>query len=363
MWLLDTEHYSLRRFDKPPARYAILSHVWRHSANEPEQTFSDIRSIRSSKNLSGKLRHCCKHARRQGIHWVWVDTCCIDRTNSVEISESINRMFEWYSNATVCYAFLYDVKASENPAELGSSFRQSKWFTRAWTLPELLAPRNMVFFASDWTTLGTKAFLVDILADITGIDVDVLTFCVPLSSVAVATRMSWAAKRQARHQEDLSYSLLGIFNIKMPTVYGEGDRAFRRLQEEIMRTCSDQTLYTWGHSVVLSRSPHLTSQSLPLNSTVDSTPSLLETLRTEASHVPLLQFDGGNHSRTTITPDTNLLAPSPSAFTVAPPAPPQPVPIKSNIFLASLKGMNFERDRASDVSLLSFSFEWASMPI
>lgn len=266
MWLLDTEHVSLRYFDKPPSRYAILSHVWQ--AGE-----QDFHSIGPYHNLTPKIRACCHHARLQGFNWIWVDTCCIDKTNSVELSEAINSMYKWYANATICFAYLYDVDISENPAATNSTFRRSVWFTRGWTLQELIAPRAIVFFSKDWKVLGTKDFLADLLEDITGIDVSVLTSRVQLSSISIAQRLSWASWRNTTRVEDAAYSLMGLFDINMPTIYGEGPRAFRRLQEEIMKTSPDHTLFTWGPTLTLSTNTRSSDNSVGLTATPGRSPT------------------------------------------------------------------------------------------
>ena len=323
MWLLNTDNYTLRQFDKPPGRYAILSHVWQHDGPEPEQDFHQVHAARSAKSISRKIREFCKHARAQGFHWAWADTCCVDRANSVEFSEATNAVFAWYAGAGVCFAYLHDVGASEPPAGAGSAFRRSAWFRRMWTLPELLAPRNMVFCANDWTALGTKAFFADVLAEITGIDVAVLTFSRPLSSVSVAERMSWASGREATLVEDEAYALLGIFDVNMPTMYGEGRRAFQRLQEEIMRTSPDQTLFVWGESV-----PR--SGNYP---THDPSP-------TTALYAP--PYDSHNDpAQKFTTHDTlsmNLMAPSPSRFKLIPSLGP-PMPISDTEFAEMLSAM------------------------
>ena len=307
MWLLDTEHISLRYFDKPPSRYAILSHVWQDN----EQTFH---SIGPHFDVTPKIRECCNHARLQGFHWIWVDTCCINKTNSVELSEAINSMYKWYANATVCFAYLYDVKVGENPATPGSSFRRSVWFTRGWTLQELIAPKAIVFFSGDWKVLGTKDFLADLLEDITGVEVGVLTSRTPLSSISVARRLSWASSRNTTRVEDAAYSLMGLFDINMPTIYGEGPRAFRRLQEEIMRTSPDHTLFTWGPSLTLrSRTqPALNSSN---NASLDRLPDRRISL------------------------ESYLLAPSASSFVTLPHFP-TPTSVPHSDFTASLKAFN-----------------------
>ena len=185
-------------------------------------------------------------ARRDGYRYIWIDSSCIDKASSSELSEAINSMYNWYRGAQVCYAFLSDVSTSDDIGAGGSEFRRSRWFTRGWTLQELIAPRVVVFLSRDWKGLGTKDALADLISCITHINRGILTHETSLSDESVAERMRWAASRQTTRVEDGAYSLLGIFEITMPTLYGEGRYAFRRLQEEILRRIPDQSLFAWG---------------------------------------------------------------------------------------------------------------------
>ncbi|EIW62998.1 HET-domain-containing protein [Trametes versicolor FP-101664 SS1] len=251
MWLLSTDHLELvhfDRFDQVPGGYAILSHVWQAS----EQSFQEVQELQIAGTpyddpiLSAKIRGCVQAAKTHGLDWLWIDASCIDKKSSAELSEAINSMFSWYAEAQICYAYLQDVPNSCLLNSPGSAFRASRWFTRGWTLQELIAPRCLVFLSSEWTHLGTKASLAPLLSEITGIDIEVLTNRRELQQVSVARRMSWASKRQTTRVEDEAYSLMGLFGITMPTIYGEGGEAFRRLQEQIMKHSSDQTLFAWG---------------------------------------------------------------------------------------------------------------------
>ncbi len=196
--------------------------------------------------MSEKIRRACAVALAHGYLYIWIDSCCIDKTSSAELSEAINSMYTWYQNAAVSYAFLADVPSDQNPRADNSAFRQSRWFTRGWTLQELLAPRVVLFLSRDWQVIGTKISLGHTIEHITTIPFSVLTFQSPLRDVSVARRLSWASNRRTTRVEDEAYSLIGIFDINMPTLYGEGQRAFIRLQEEILRRIPDQTLFTWG---------------------------------------------------------------------------------------------------------------------
>ena len=265
MWLLNTRSYYLHLFSDPSqVTYAILSHVW---SKDGEQSFQDVMRIHEEARLlldledgldtsnywdsvigrlSPKIKDFCDFALENGFEWVWVDTCCIDKTSSAELSEGINSMYAWYAASAVCYAFLHDVDDDCDPCEEGSSFSTSSWWTRGWTLQELIAPRCVMFLSRDWSILGSKASMADVVTRITGIGADVLTHQKSLDDVSVACRMSWASKRRTTRVEDAAYSLMGIFGVNMPTIYGEGSDAFIRLQEEILRRAPDQSLFVWG---------------------------------------------------------------------------------------------------------------------
>ena len=196
-------------------------------------------------NLSPKIRDACAVARADGYRYIWIDSCCIDKTSSSELSEAINSMYQWYAHAGVCYAFLADVPAKADHDRAGSRFRRSRWFARGWTLQELIAPLHVVFLSKDWVDLGSKHTRAGLVREITGIAYNALLHVEPLDKFSVAQRLSWACGRQTTRVEDQAYSLLGIFDINMPSLYGEGHRAFRRLQEEIMRRIPDQSLFAW----------------------------------------------------------------------------------------------------------------------
>ncbi|KAF4628843.1 hypothetical protein G7Y89_g9309 [Cudoniella acicularis] len=241
MRLLNSTNIELEEFpdDRIP-KYTILSHRWQ----DGEVSLQDMQSATAIKKTGYiKLKLCCNQAAKDDLQYVWVDTCCIDKTSSAELSESINSMYRWYQNAVVCYAYLIDVESTGVPND--SSFSKSVWFTRGWTLQELIAPLNMEFYDSAWCKLGTKECLMDTIAVTTGIDVEALKGVDP-EHFSVAKRMSWASKRTTTRAEDITYSLLGIFGVNMPMLYGEGDRAFIRLQEEIMKHSDDHSIFAWS---------------------------------------------------------------------------------------------------------------------
>lgn len=253
MWLINTRTLKLESFLEsavPP--YAILSHTWA----EEEVTFSDMRSkwnAKGAKHKKGfaKIRQTCVQACRDFFAYAWIDTCCIDKSSSAELQEAINSMYRWYEQAKVCYVYLPDFSSAKVafPSHLHEEthmLRGCKWFTRGWTLQELIAPREVRFYGANWTCIGTKATLAGALAYVTGVDFGVLTHSRELSSLSIATRMSWAADRHTSRVEDRAYSLLGIFNVSMPMLYGEGTRAFVRLQEELMKYTSDHSIFAWN---------------------------------------------------------------------------------------------------------------------
>ncbi|KAI1817834.1 heterokaryon incompatibility protein-domain-containing protein [Poronia punctata] len=250
MRLINVKTFELEDFlDYKAPPYAILSHTW--GDDSEELTLRDVETGRTSKPGVGsvKFQGSCRQAEKDGLGYIWIDTCCIDKTNLVELSEAINSMFRWYRNASVCYAYLSDVPARDNDyaGEPESKFRASRWFGRGWTLQELLAPKRMRFYNSAWSCLGTKGKLWTVIGEITGIPCPILLGITNLRSASVAQRMSWAAGRETKRKEDLAYCLLGIFGVTMPMIYGEGgDQAFFRLQEQIMKMTRDDSILAWG---------------------------------------------------------------------------------------------------------------------
>ncbi|KAL6877747.1 hypothetical protein HDV57DRAFT_510232 [Trichoderma longibrachiatum] len=231
----------------PP--YAILSHTW--GSDSDELTFRQVENGEIDKQTLGsiKLRGCCQQAQKDGLGYAWIDTCCIDKTNLVELSEAINSMYRWYSRASVCYAYLSDVPDNDVPPRPGSKFRSSRWFQRGWTLQELLAPKLVRFYNSEWRSIGTKGTICAVIKNITRVPQQYLLGITSLHGASVAQRMSWAAQRQTKRAEDMAYCLLGIFNVTMPMIYGEGgEQAFFRLQEQIMKTTRDDSILAWGLS-------------------------------------------------------------------------------------------------------------------
>ncbi|KAE9375134.1 HET-domain-containing protein [Stipitochalara longipes BDJ] len=243
MRLLNAQTLQLEEFwegGSTRPKYAILSHTWGSEEVTLQEMQGNTNLIRHKSGFS-KIRDSCDQARRDQYDYVWVDTCCIDKTSSTELAEAINSMYQWYKDSAVCYAYLADVR---NSPDVISQFRRSRWFTRGWTLQELLAPSRIKFFDCNWSDIGNKADYMKEISEITGIDLYALAGG-DLQNLSVARRMSWAASRQTTRLEDIAYCLLGIFQISMPLLYGEGARAFQRLQEAIMNYTPDQSLFAW----------------------------------------------------------------------------------------------------------------------
>ncbi|KAI0842623.1 HET-domain-containing protein [Hypoxylon sp. FL0890] len=274
----------------PP--YAILSHTWcKH-----EVTFQDL-SKPDHKSYQGyaKIDGCCQQAAKDGLDYVWIDTCCIDKSSSAELSEGINSMFQWYKNSAICYVYLSDVLANDDPFSTPSDFRQSRWFTRGWTLQELLAPMELVFFDTNWDeiqigritrSLGpargdqissaiqnqehclNRLGLLTLLSDITNIPKRALDTG-DFSQFCAAARFAWAADRETTRVEDRAYSLLGLLEVNMPLVYGEGNKAFIRLQEEVIKSRDDDSLLAWGYGLISKEQPRIHADSVLAQSPFD----------------------------------------------------------------------------------------------
>ncbi|CAP64762.1 uncharacterized protein PODANS_5_3180 [Podospora anserina S mat+] len=221
MRLINTNDGRFKEFignDIPP--YAILSHTW----EDGEVTWADMKSGRyqmfRSKKGYKKIDMTCRIAKKDGYQYAWVDTCCIDKSSSAELTEAIKSMYQWYQQSSVCYVFLSDLPPPRvTPLEITLS--RCRWFARGWTLQELIAPANVVFFDGEWKDRGDK------------------------ETMSVAPKMNWAASRTTTRIEDTAYCMLGLFNVNIILLYGEGTKAFRRLQEEIIKYTADFSIFAW----------------------------------------------------------------------------------------------------------------------
>ncbi|KAI7356581.1 hypothetical protein KC354_g10365 [Hortaea werneckii] len=317
MWLLNAKTYALKFFHtaKTAPPYAILSHTW----EDDEVLFKDMDDLERAKAKSGwqKIEYTCRQALEDGLEWAWVDTCCIDKCSSAELSEAINSMFNWYKFSTVCYVYLCDLtmtatlrddypmvstwlERAKKMAPIRSSFfdqglhpyetvwreheahfkkvtsetmsamrndnegysrpcneseillidtlgafTRAKWWSRGWTLQELIAPWNVVFMDQHWQQIARLLDVVVTVSTISSVDIAVLLKTAPLQSRCIAERLSWASKRSTTREEDTAYALLGIFDANMPLLYGEGGGAFERLQEVISQRSNDLSIYAW----------------------------------------------------------------------------------------------------------------------
>lgn len=230
---------SLTKDGTRPASYAILSHTW--GSDDDEVTFDDLKN-KTGKNKAGyaKLRFCANQAKEDGLQYFWVDTCSINKANHAELSEAITSMFRWYQEATKCYVYLSDVSVGDDSQSVKrhtweTAFQTSRWFTRGWTLQELLAPASVEFFSVEGRLLGNKQTLEGLIHGITKIPVAALRGT-PLSSFTVDERLQWTKCRETKKPEDQAYCLLGIFGVFMPLMYGEGQNAYTRLKEEIKKS-------------------------------------------------------------------------------------------------------------------------------
>jgi len=253
MRLLNTSTLEFSEFfDENIPGYAILSHRWESGddGRSEEVSYEDfVARRRPSSRGTQKIKNFCHQATTAGYNWGWVDTCCIDKRSSAKLSEAINSMFKWYQRSAICYVYLSDVIGMQD-------IEQSQWFTRGWTLQELLAPGHEEFLNRNWDPLGTRESLGQQILHVTGIDRVFLANSdnsytqrgrvYRVRTAPIALRMSWASKRRTSRAEDMAYCLLGLFGINMSLLYGEGrSAAFRRLQLEIITRSDDVSIFAW----------------------------------------------------------------------------------------------------------------------
>ena len=245
--------------DDEATKYVILSHRWIDPTEVDYEEMVDLAKM--DREEQDQIRSClgykkivdtCSQAKQDGYEWLWIDTCCIDKQSSAELSEAINSMYRWYANAEVCYAYLHDIDDSSFPTQRDKekypkSNGWPEWFSRGWTLQEMIAPRNIQFLNKHWRPIGDKKSLAKILNTITGVPEHILADGLEENRSCVAQIISWAATRTTTRVEDRAYSLMGLLDVNMPMLYGEGKKAFHRLQLEIIRSSNDQSIFAWGH--------------------------------------------------------------------------------------------------------------------
>ena len=228
--------------------YIILSHMWMGDEVEYEnmENFGKIRASpfydqsESAAKIVGACQKVLAYDKGKVKH-LWMDTVCINKQDAAELSASINSMYRWYKGAEACFAYLRDF-----PTEKVQVFTQSRWFDRGWTLQELVAPKKVIFYDKHWKEIGSKSALYKQLEKRTKINSSTLLEPAAVNHASISERMSWYVGREVRVPEDTAYCLLGLFGVNMPLLYGEGqERAFQRLQEEIMRYSDDHSLFAW----------------------------------------------------------------------------------------------------------------------
>ncbi|KAG2363718.1 hypothetical protein BDR07DRAFT_1403379, partial [Suillus spraguei] len=230
-------------------RCVTLSHRW--EGKEP--LLHDIKDkvVDELEAVGGitKLQSFCKTARAAGYRWGWIDSCCIDQANNVELQKSLNSMFTWYRTSALTMVYLSDVPPSSKPGALA----RSAWNTRGWTVPEFLAPKVIRFYQSDWTPYlddhspnhKKSAAIMQELGDATGIDAQTLVAFSP-GMINAREKLQWASTRFTTVEEDIAYSLFGIFGVQLPIMYGEKkQRALGRLLQEIVAESGDITALDW----------------------------------------------------------------------------------------------------------------------
>ncbi|KAL4081390.1 heterokaryon incompatibility protein-domain-containing protein [Scleroderma yunnanense] len=253
---VDRQTKVLECHDDESQDYAILSHRW----TDQEVSYDEVIWLtKMEKNEQDRVRRhlgyrkildSCEQAKKDGCEWLWIDTCCIDKQSSAEISEAINSMYRWYENSKICYAYLHDVPGTSFPTasddkRYPNSNGWPEWFSRGWTLQEMIAPRHVQFFNKDWQRIGDKKTLARTLSRITRVPQLILTDGLSSNRPCVAQIMSWAANRTTTRVEDRAYCLLGLLDVNMVMLYGEGKKAFHRLQLEIIRMSNDQSIFAW----------------------------------------------------------------------------------------------------------------------
>lgn len=246
MWLLNASTLQLVNFtESSKPRYTFLSHTW----SNDEVSFQDMyRGEAQTKDGFHKILSACEQSQHDGFVFTWIDTRCIDKSSSAELSEAIYSMSRWYAEASVCYAYLSDISDLYDGDEPRmDSFTRSRYLVRGWTLQELIAPPEVEFFDRSWQYVNSRSSAARQIALTTGIDISLLckgrgNLQDDLASYTVAERLSWAARRQTTRLEDRAYCLLGLFGVSMPLLYGKGNGAFYRLQEVILKTTADLSI-------------------------------------------------------------------------------------------------------------------------
>ncbi|CEJ93232.1 hypothetical protein VHEMI08840 [[Torrubiella] hemipterigena] len=245
-------------------KYAILSHTWDVVTKlPPPAAIQWAVDVQSKKYLAllPKIIEASRLALEQGIDYLWTDWLCIDSSSSASLEKAVNGALSLLQQCALCIVHLDDLEKDSFDEE---GLAQCRYWTRSWTLQELIIPQNVQFYDASWKLCGEKhdADVSTIVSTVTGIPVPVLVEPDALWDTALAVRMSWAARRTCRREEDIAYSLLALAGVTLQVRYGEGSEAtFLRFQEEVLRNTRDTSLLAWRSSVgdlprgLLARSP------------------------------------------------------------------------------------------------------------
>ena len=263
----------------------ILDQVNAYSAENPKNRHDRLKLLEVMKELCGDMsdlerRNCQDFVKlveffnislKYGCNYVWFDSGCIDKSSSTELEESIRSMFNWYRNSKICIVHLADTTSFWTVV-------RDTWFTRGWTLQELLAPKKIKFFGKSWQyiTLDStdndkdldfklKVSLWRVISTLTKIPLRTLLDFTPGINHA-RDALVWVSKRKTTRVEDIAYCLIGLLGIPFSIAYGEGNMAFRRLQVEILQQSHDMGLFAWtgqpsAYNSMLAEGPQCFSES------------------------------------------------------------------------------------------------------
>lgn len=248
MWLIETSTFRLSEFTTSVPSYATLSHVTEED-EAPHESPGHIR--REICNRSRKtVERACVQARTAGISWLWNYATCVDRYSWAAQSEAINSLAQIYRGCEYTIIYLADLVFELVGHEtLGERLADCRWFKNIWSIPQIIFSRAAFFFSTDWTQIGTKISLLPLISAIIGIDKPALDDSDCLEDYSIAKRMSWASRMTTTRTEDSAYALLGLFDVSLPIIHGEGQKAFFKLQEEILKDTNDFSLFAWDSPV------------------------------------------------------------------------------------------------------------------
>lgn len=246
MWLINTSTLELHEFSRSTPSYATFSYV----TDENEASFEDLAQAQKDrcKDSIKIIERACDQARIAGYEWLWNHAACVDKRSCAAQSEAINSLPRIYRDCEHSIVYLEDLYHDQfEDEQIGERLAACRWIKNIWAIPQIVFPREVYFYSSDWSQIGTKRSLLPHLSSIIGIDQPALEHWGCLEDYSIARRMSWASEMTAFRTEDLAYALLGLFDVGMPIIYGEGGKAFLKLQEEIIRDTDDFSLLAWDN--------------------------------------------------------------------------------------------------------------------